>query len=170
MASHWYVLRIKPHKEWTVYNLLQNEDKLNVYFPSIRVKPKNPRASKVRPYFPGYMFVQVDLENQGDNALRWTPGTHGLVRFGDEPAVVPEHFILELRKQLARIEAEAERPQPPLRKGDRVRIVSGPFAGYEGIFDTQLSGRDRVQILLAFLNSTPQRLRLNLDAIEKVRQ
>jgi transcriptional antiterminator RfaH len=113
------------------------------------------------------MFVHVDLEVEGENILRWTPGTHGLVRFGGEPAIVSDNLIHELQKRLARLQSlKAEKKH--LRKGDRVRIVKGPFEGYEAIFDMHLSGKDRVQVLLAYLNSQPQRIRLNATALEKV--
>ncbi len=139
---------------------------IRVYYPSIEVEPVNPRASSIRPYFPGYMFVHLDLEAEGDNFLRWTPGTHGLVRFGGEPAIVPDNLIHELKKQLAQLQSlKAEKRN--LKKGDRVRIVSGPFQGYEAIFDMHLSGKDRVQVLLAYLNGQPQRIRLNARLLEK---
>ncbi|MDX1664741.1 MAG: transcription termination/antitermination NusG family protein [Candidatus Promineifilaceae bacterium] len=167
MVPEWYVLRTKPHKERSVYQLLKSRD-FDVYFPSIEVEPVNPRAARVRPFFPGYMFVRLDLDEQGENVLRWMPGTNGLVRFGGEPATVPESLIGELKKRLKQL-AEAPPPREDLpQKGDRVRIISGPFAGYEAIFDTRLSGRDRVQVLMTFLSHRPQRLRLDESDIEKV--
>lgn len=169
MPAKWYVLRTKPHKERAVYRMLLEEDDLDVYFPALRVDPVNPRASKIRPYFPGYMFVNVDLEEQGENALRWTPGARGLVRFGGQPAPVPEHLIYELQKRLAALQEEEDRPEDEFQKGDRVRIVNGPLAGYEAIFDTRLSGRDRVQLLLSLLSGQPTRVKLEDCQIEKVK-
>ncbi|MEZ4515906.1 MAG: hypothetical protein R3C44_03375 [Chloroflexota bacterium] len=55
-------------------------------------------------------------------------------------------------------------------EGDPVRIVSGPFEGYEAIFDARLPGTDRVQVLLAFLGTHPQRLKLDTDAIRKAKK
>ena len=146
--------------------LLQSRN-IKTYFPTMRVEPTNPRAAKIRPYFPGYMFVSIDLDDEGDNALRWTPGTRGLVRFGSEPATVPENLIHELKKRLSQLDALKER-EDRMEKGDRVRIVSGPFEGYEAIFDTRLSGKDRVQVLLAYLNNHPQRVKLSIGDLEKV--
>jgi transcriptional antiterminator RfaH len=57
-----------------------------------------------------------------------------------------------------------------LQPGDPVRIVSGPFAGYEAVFDMRLPDSERVQVLLAFLSDYPQRLRLEKDAIERVKK
>lgn len=168
MDEWWYVLRTKPHKERTVFRQLQAKG-VTVYFPALHVTPTNPRAAKIRPFFPGYMFVQLDLESEGDNALRWLPGTNGLVRFGKLPATVPDQLIRELQRRVAQIEAEGETPEEKLTKGDRVRVVEGPFAGYEAIFDMRLSGRDRVQVFLSLVNREGvRRLQLNEGNIEKV--
>ena len=71
----------------------------------VRVHPKNPRAAKQRAYFPGYLFVRADLAELGPNTLNWIPGTHGLVTFGGEPAIVPQHLITELRYRVDSINA-----------------------------------------------------------------
>lgn len=168
MSAKWYVLRTKPHKERAVHRMLLHEDNLEVYFPALRVDPVNPRASKIRPYFPGYMFVNIDLEEQGENALRWTPGTRGLVRFGGQPAPVPEHLIHELQKRLALLQEQEDEPEDEFQEGDRVRIVDGPLVGYEAIFDTRLSGKDRVQLLLSLLSGQSTRVTLEDHQIEKV--
>ena len=180
MSNSWYALHVKPHKERAVYDLLLsqegirdihtpgNGDRTVVFFPAVRVKPVNPRSAKVRPYFPGYMFVHANLETIGTNAFSWIPGTRGLVSFGDEPAEVPEQLIHELRSRMVRIEEAGGMVLDGLQKGDRVRIVNGPLAGYEAIFDMRLPGQQRVQVLLAFLSSHPQRLKLDANAIEKI--
>lgn len=165
MPSYWYVLSIKPHKERSVFGYLKNEG-IAAYNPVYRVDPVNPRSRKEKPFFPGYMFVNIDLHEAGDNRLRWIPGTRGLVRFGGRPAVVPENLIAELRTNLLQFQEKRQTFQK-LQKGDRVRIISGPFAGYEAIFDTHLSGKDRVQVLLAYLNNHAHRLRLKEGDLEK---
>lgn len=167
MSLHWYVLRVKPHKERAVYQVLQSRE-VGVYFPVLHVKPVNPRAARERPYFPGYIFVQADLDEIGANALNWVPGTHGLVTFGDIPAVVPPNLIFEIKRRLAEIEAGGGWLLNKLEKGDRVRIVNGPFAGYEAIFDVRLPGNQRVQVLLSFLSSSPQPVKLNASDIKKL--
>jgi transcriptional antiterminator RfaH len=172
MTLHWYALRVKPHKERTVYELLQTRPE-KVYFPTICVQPVNPRAARVRPYFPGYLFVQADLNNAGMNAFSWLPGTRGLVTFGDIPAVVPENLIAELRQRMQQIEADGGLVHGRLangryRQGERVRIVSGPFAGYDAIFDADLPASERVRVLLAFLSNYPHPVKLNAAHITKV--
>ena len=64
MATAWYVLRSKPHKESMLFGQLKAYG-IETYFPVLRVKPVNPRSRKERPYFPGYLFVHVDLAETG---------------------------------------------------------------------------------------------------------
>ncbi len=167
MSFHWYVLRVKPHKERAVCRLLQSRQ-LDVYYPVLHVQPKNPRAARERPYFPGYMFVQADLSEIGENALSWVPGAHGLVIFGDVPAAVPPNLIDEIKQRLKETEANGAFAFRNMRKGDRVRIIDGVFEGYEAVFDARLPGSQRVQVLLAFLSHAPQPVKLATSDIVKL--
>ena len=168
MNKNWYALRIKPHKEHAVSQRLQDWD-IQTYLPLVRVNPKNPRAAKHKPYFPGYLFIYTDLENIGTNTINWLPGSIGLVSFGAIPATVPENLILELQQRLAQIEAEGGLIFADLEHGDKVRIVEGPFAGYEAIFDMRLPGKDRIQILLSFLSQHPQPVEMDVESIQKIK-
>ena len=168
MNKNWYALRTKPHKERAVYQRLQDWD-IQTYLPLVRVNPKNPRAAKQKPYFPGYLFIYTDLENVGTNTINWLPGSIGLVSFGGVPATVPENLIHELQQRLAQIEAEGGLVFSELEPGDKVRIVEGPFAGYEAIFDMRLPGKDRIQILLSFLSQHPQPVEIDVESIKKIK-
>lgn len=167
MAQYWYALHVKPHKERSVHGYIEAK-KIDVFYPHVKVKPVNPRSSQIRPFFPGYMFVYLDLDELGANALRWTEGTHGLVQFGGEPAIVPENLIVELRQKMERIQAAGGIELERLKKGDRVKIVSGTLAGYEAIFDIALPGRDRVQVLLAYLSQQPKRLQIEASQVKRI--
>ncbi|MBK8985780.1 MAG: transcription/translation regulatory transformer protein RfaH [Chloroflexi bacterium] len=167
MSIRWYALRVKPHKEQFVCQQLQAQS-VQFYYPSVRVKPVNPRSATVRPFFPGYLFVQLDIEQEGVDAYRWLPGVHGLVMFGGVPAVVHESLIAEIRGRLQKIEAVGGLTAETFQPGDRVRIVSGPLAGYEAIFDARLPGKERVQVLLAFLSAQPKPVKLDAQHVRKV--
>lgn len=148
----WYALHVKPNKEMQVYRYLHASDAdIDVYYPSYTVDPVNPRSRRIRPYFPRYLFVQACLETVGESVLQWVPGAVGLVRFGGEPAVVPDHFMHDLKKQVIAFEQAGGPPGDDLKHGDRVRVTSGPFADYEGIFHARLSGEERVQVFLEWL-------------------
>lgn len=168
MASNWYALWVKPHKERSVAELLETED-VQTFAPMVKVNPVNPRSAKVRPYFPGYIFVYTDLEAGGVNRFNWMMGVHKLVGFDGEPVVVPAAMIRKIEDQLAEIDRAGGLNLEGLEHGDKVRIKSGPFAGYEAIFDMRLSGKERVQVLLAFLSKHPHEVQLNAADIEKIK-
>jgi len=155
MSVYWYALRSKPRKEEVVYRQMLNQN-IEVYYPRIRVHPVNPRAKKVQPYFPGYLFVHVDIDVLGLSYFQWMPHTLGLVCFGDESAIVPDHLIAELKKRVKEITEAGGEFFDGLKSGETVYIRQGPFAGYEAIFDTRISGSERVRVLLKLLSDQRQ--------------
>jgi transcriptional antiterminator RfaH len=163
----WYVIRAKPRRERYVSEQLATQG-LEVFFPAVKVHPVNPRAARERAYFPGYLFVHLDLETIGVNKLRWMPAAVGLLEFGGEPAIVPEALVAQLRRRIANIQAAGGLVFADLATGDSVEITTGPFAGYEAIFDLRLKGSDRVRVLLNLLR---RQVPLELDAgnIRKLR-
>lgn len=168
MGAQWYTIFSKPRKELQVANYLRSNN-IEVYHPTLRVKPVNPRASKIRPYFPRYLFVYSDLEDVSVSALKWAPGAVGLVEFGGQPAIVPDEFIGKLQEQISEVEAAGGLNLHGLQRGESVEIKAGPFTGYEAIFDLYLSGEKRVQVLLQMLGRE-MKVKLNANAIEKKRR
>ena len=168
MSQNWYAMHVKPHKERTVYRLLLARE-VEAFFPSLKVKPVNPRSAKERAYFPGYLFVRADLEAEGSDAYRWLPGVHGLVKVGGETAVVQDTLIDELKTHLQTIQAAGGLNLAEIQAGDRVHITAGPLAGYDAIFDAYLPGNQRVQVLLAFLSGQPQRVKMDYSVIHKLK-
>ena len=164
----WYALHVKPHKERAVYEQLLARD-ITSYYPHVRVKPKNPRSRKERPYFPSYLFVHINLVEHGMNALSWIPGSHRLVEFGGIPAIVPESLILQVQQTITNYNQELAGTLKKYKKGDKISIVDGVFDGYEAIFDTYLTDSSRVQVLLSFLSNHPQPVHLNIDTITEVK-
>jgi transcription antitermination factor NusG len=152
MPLYWYALRSKPRKEDVVLRQVLSQG-IEIYYPRLRVNPVNPRSRKLRPYFPGYLFIQADLDELGLSVFRWMPHTLGLVSFGGEPAIVPENLIHAIRKRLDEINAAGGEVLDGLNPGDRIDIVDGPFKGYEAIFDARLPGRERVRVLLELLGN-----------------
>ncbi len=150
MAESWYALRSKPRKEEVLWQQLLARE-IEVFFPRVRVHPVNPRSRKLRPYFPGYMFVQVDIEQVGLSKFNWMPFAIGLVSFDGEPATVPDSLIFEVRKRVEEIAEAGGEFYDGLKPGDPVRISTGPFAGYEAIFDMRLPGSERVRVLIQML-------------------
>jgi transcription antitermination factor NusG len=150
MVKGWYTLHSKPRKEELLYGQLVIR-KIETFYPRIRVHPVNPRAARVRAYFPGYVFINVDLVETGLSILQWLPGSTGLVSFGGEPASVPDALIMAVRHKVDQINGLGGELYDGLKPGELVQISEGPFAGYEAIFDARLPGTERVRVLLKLL-------------------
>lgn len=166
MTNSWYALRSKPRKEEVLWRQT-NAQGFEVFFPRLRIQPVNPRSKKFKPYFPGYMFVWVDLDKVGRSTFQWMPHAIGLVSFGGEPASVPDNLILVLRKRVDEINTAGGEIFDGLKPGDPVRISDGPFAGYEALFDTRLPGTERVRVLIQMLSDRHLPVELRSGQIER---
>jgi len=167
MTLYWYALRTKPRKEDAVWSQLRNQD-IEHYYPRVRVHPVNPRARKIKAYFPGYLFIRVDLEESGISAFQWMPHSLGLVSFDGEPAPIPDNLINELKKRIHEIAEAGGEVFDGLKPGDEVRIQGGPFEGYDAIFDSRVDGQERVRVLLQFINNQREvPVELDVSQIEK---
>lgn len=150
MPLNWYAMHTKPNKEDLLWDQLMIR-KVEVFFPRLRVQVVNPRARRIKPYFPGYLFVHVDLNQLGFSTLQWMPGAAGLVSFDRQPATVPDGLIHAIQKRVEAVNRAGGELFYDLKPGDPVLIQDGPFAGYEAIFDARLPGTDRVRVLLKLL-------------------
>jgi transcriptional antiterminator RfaH len=74
-----------------------------------------------------------------------------------------------LKTRINEVEAAGGLHLDGLKQGDSVKIKSGPFAGYDAIFDLRLSGKDRVQVLLHWMGRE-MKVKLNANGIEKRRR
>ena len=152
MTHCWYVIRTKPRKEDFLAEQMEIR-RIEIFNPRIRVQTVNPRARKIKAYFPGYVFVHLDLEKTGTFSVQYIPGAAGLVSFGGEVAEVPDGLVHAIRQRVDEINSAGGELFDVLKLGETVVIHSGPFAGYEAIFDARLPGSDRVRVLLKLLKN-----------------
>ena len=162
-------MRSKPNKEDFLAKQLESYG-IEVFFPCIRITPVNPRSRKVRPFFPNYLFVHVDLDEVHVSTLRWMPGASGLVSFGVEPASIPDSLIVVLKQKIDLMNAVSGKLTNDFKPGDHVSVVDGPFSGYEAIFDVGLSGYDRVRVLLNFLQARQVSVELQSRQIRRIKR
>jgi len=165
LITQWYVIQNKYQKESSLYQLLRDKG-FEVFYPRLRVNPVNPRAKKEKPYFPGYMFVRTDLSEVQITTFQRMPYAIGLVNFGGVPATVPDHVVDTIRKNIEDMGTDSRNGQK-FRPGESVKVLRGPFSGYDGIFDKSLAGETRVQILLSLLNNKRIMLELASTDVEK---
>ncbi len=100
MSLAWYVLHSKPNKEEFLRQQLTSRQ-VDHFYPTVVVTPVNPRSRKIRPFFPGYLFVHMDLDEVNQSpSLQWMPGAVGLVAFDGKAAEVPDGLIAALKQRL----------------------------------------------------------------------
>jgi transcriptional antiterminator RfaH len=146
--EHWYLVRTKPGRESHVAVQLHQRG-LTVYLPLIWASPVNPRASRQRPYFPGYVFTKVDFQTVDEATICWAQGVKAMVKFAEMPAHISDDFVDELQQGLNRVRAVGGMGFDGAWRSSFLPMVTGPFMGFEGIFNPKLMGADRARILLA---------------------
>jgi transcription elongation factor/antiterminator RfaH len=162
--NNWYLLHTKPYKEEFLWSAMQARN-IDCFYPRLHVQPKNPRSKTIRPYFPGYLFVKIEPVSQLANELRWFPGVLNWVYFGNEPASVPDFIVNDIRKHVDGLNSTRMVSHNNVEKGTSIRVVDGAFAGYEGIFESHLSGSERVTVLLRLVHSQPKRVEMPFDLL-----
>ena len=161
---HWYLGYTKPRQERIALDNLQRQG-YECFLPFLKKEVKKQGVMKVveEPLFPRYLFVKVsNVIGMGFGPLRSTVGMNSLISFNGQPAVIDDGLIEAIKARQALVEVGV---QNLFQHGDKVRIVDGAFAGYEGIFEAK-DGEGRVLLLLDFL-SKKRVLSFNLDVIAK---
>lgn len=159
MSQSWYALHSKPNREDFLFSQLRHRE-IEVFYPRLRVEPVNPRSRKIKPFFPGYLFVHVDLDEIPISSLSYVPGAHNVVSFDHEPASVPDEVITTIERNVAQINQHHQAARDGLQPGDPVMILDGPFKGYEAIFDTRIKGSDRVRLLVRLLHGQQKKVQV----------
>lgn len=154
MARNWFLLTSKPHKDDVAEFQLRNQG-YDVYRPlAKRLRTQRGKViTKTESLFPRYMFIHLD-DGVNDNwaPIRSTTGISSFVRFGLEPARVPDELIASLKTQEA-LFGERSIDLDRYHTGDKVIITEGPFRGLEAIFQ-KYDGEERVIVLLEILHKS----------------
>lgn len=136
---------------------------IELFLPERRSVSKG-EPEKTSAFFPGYLFMRVDLVRENHSQWRWEPGVRYLVAYGDQPVPLPDEVIHLLRHRLA---AGEEQAKYQFKKGDIVRIKAGPFADILAVFEGTLSAEQRVAVLLEFMGRL-SRVQVEIDNLEPV--
>jgi len=126
----WYALRVKAQHERTTATALASRG-IEGYAPLYRSRRRwSDRMKDLQlPLFPRYLFCRTRIIEKG--AVLACPGVYSFIGFGNQPAVVSEDEIANLRRM-----EEAGLPYGPwpfLKAGQQVRITSGPLSGLAGV-------------------------------------
>ena len=162
----WYAVCCKPRQEAVAEENLLHQH-FHVYLPRIRIRRRRRGqwTDAVEVLFPRYLFIRIDPLRGNMAPVRSTRGVVGLVRFGGQPAVVPDEVIDALLRCEDPVSGLHQENHTPFRAGDRITLVDGPFAGMEAVFAEQ-DGEKRVIVLLELLGKT-NKVRVDRDWVAK---
>jgi transcription elongation factor/antiterminator RfaH len=150
-SDRWFLAHTQPQSEWRA-ELHLGIQGFRTYLPRIQKTVRHARKLKTvqAPLFPRYLFVILNLERDRWLSVRSTIGVSRLVTTQDgRPLPVPVGIVESL---IERTEDNVTRLDSDLAKGQRVRVLSGPFADFVGTL-ARLDGAERVQVLLQLMGT-----------------
>jgi transcriptional antiterminator NusG len=161
-----YEERVKKNLEQRIKYMDSGEEISQVIIPTeVEIEVKDGQRRNVnKKILPGYILVQMELSDQSWNIVRNTPGVTGFVGSGNKPTPLEEGEVNQILKQM---EAEAPRVRVGFRKGQSVRVTSGPFIDFVGVVDEISLDKGKVKVLLSlFGRETP--VELDFLQVEKL--
>ena len=175
-AVAWYVLRVTYQREITASKALE-ELQIEHYVPTIRTRIRNEKGIsigwKTEPLVHNYIFVHDSFENilrikQGKlDYLRFVMGK-GADGVSDEPQYVPDKQMTDFIKIVRTMGFKPVDPDIDLRKGDRVRVLTGPFEGVEGVY-VRMPNRHEKRVVIKIEGvAAVATMALNASDIEKL--
>jgi transcription termination/antitermination protein NusG len=119
-----------------------------------------------RVFLPGYVLVEMDLDNELWHVLKDTPKVTGFLGTGDKPVALSEEEVSSI---LFRSETAKDKPRLKIKfeKSEQVRITDGPFANFNGVVDEINEDRETLKVMVTiFGRSTP--VELEFGKVEKI--
>lgn len=163
---HWYVVHCYSGQENKVRHAIEQrietmgmQDKIfDVVVPTeeeIEVR-EGKRRTVERRVFPGYILVQMLMDEDSWYVVRNTPGVTGFVGMGNEPTPLRPEEVAQIMR---RMEAEAPTVKVTFRPGQKVRIIDGPFNDFIGTVGDIDMEKAKVRVLVSFFGrETPVEL------------
>lgn len=147
--KRWYLLQCKPRQDFRALEHLENLG-FECLLPTHHVERlRNGQwLRQEKALFPGYLFIELDTQQDNWMPIRSTRGVNQIVRFGENPLPVPSTIINYLRQRNAPLEQE-------LQPGDKVTINWTGTNGIEAIYLAK-DGTQRVILLLKLLQREVQ--------------
>jgi transcriptional antiterminator NusG len=165
-GRRWYVVhcysgyeaKVRHNLEQRVETMGMKNKIFDVVIPTeeeIEVK-EGKRRTVERHVFPGYILVQMLMDEDSWYVVRNTPGVTGFVGMGNEPTPLRPEEVAQI---IRRMEAEAPRVKVTYKAGQRVRIIDGPFNDFIGTVDEIDMERAKVRVMVSFFGrETPVEL------------
>jgi transcriptional antiterminator RfaH len=159
----WYLIHCQPRKEFYAAIVLEKRLALGVFLPEYEIRSRGNRRQI--PFFPGYIFVQADLQKVPRSQINTSPGVIHLVDFGGDPLPVPACVVEEIAERLKQANTFC---QPSLRPGDLVRLKHrGPLQDLEMVFIGPTTPSRRVCVLLNLLGRMKE-IHVEIESLERI--
>ena len=116
---------------------------------------KGQKRTSKRKFFPGYILVRMDLNDETWHIVKGTPKVTGFVGGGETPPPISDE---EVARMTQRIKEGAVKPKPKIHfeDGENVRVISGPFANFSGFVDEVLEDKEKLRVMVqVFGRATP---------------
>ena len=119
---------------------------------------KGKRKTSPRKFFPGYILVQMLLDDETWHLVRNTPKVTGFVGGRTNPPSIPDDEVRRLTQQITEGQFKPT-PKVLFEKGENVRVVDGPFTNFTGVVDEVLPEKSKLRVLVSiFGRATPVEL------------
>jgi len=175
---NWYVVhtysgyehKVKASLEERVRNLGNTELFGEILVPSEKVVElvKGKKKTSSRKFFPGYILVNMLLNNETWHIVKSTPKVTGFVGGALEPSAVPPISEAEVREITHQMEEGAVKPKPKVlfEEGESVKVVDGPFSDFNGVVEEVRPEKGKLRVLISiFGRATP--VELDFVQVEK---
>jgi transcriptional antiterminator NusG len=167
-SKQWFVVHTYSGFENKVAEAIQSRAKIfgmgekitRVLVPTekvVEVRNKQKRETEQK-FFPGYVLVEMELTDETWHLVRSTPKVTGFVGSGSKPVPLPPEEVEGILRQM---EEGAEKPKlkSTFQKGDKVRVIEGPFVNFQGSIDDLNPERGKLKVMVAiFGRLTPVEL------------
>jgi transcriptional antiterminator NusG len=165
-AGHkWYVLhtysgfelKVKASIEERIAIEQLEDDVSEVLIPVEEVMEvrKGKKQTSDKKFFPGYILVRMNMTEEARYIIKSTPKVTDFVGMGNTPTAVPNEVVQNIKSQ---IEEGQKRPKPKVlfSKGEKVRVIDGPFSNFSGIVEEVNPDKATLKVLVSiFGRSTP---------------
>ena len=165
MAKQWYIVHTySGHEQKAMRSLLDRAKSMGmeeqfdeVLIPEETVVEmvKGERRTSKRKYFPGYILVRMELNDETWHVVRGTPKITGFVGGDKRPPPISEEEVARMTEQ---IKEGATKPKPKILfdEGENVRVIDGPFANFSGYVDEVMTEKEKVRVMVhVFGRATP---------------
>jgi transcriptional antiterminator NusG len=153
----WYVIhtysgyenKVKQNLLHRIETMEMRDQIFNVIVPTeeeIEIK-NGQRRTVQKKVFPGYVLVQMKMNDNSWYVVRNTPGVTSFVGHGNKPTPLEESEVKAILRQM---EQEAPKVKVSYQVGQAVKITDGPFTDFEGVVDAIDHERGRVRVLVSF--------------------